>query len=52
MAGHTVTVRVSIAWWLRWYLTGVIATSWLTGLQPDTDMVAWWVRRAIRMRQT
>jgi hypothetical protein len=45
----TIQMRVHIAWWLRWYLFGVVVTSRATGLQPDMAKVRWWIRRAVRV---
>ncbi|OZI31743.1 hypothetical protein CAL29_28130 [Bordetella genomosp. 10] len=47
--GYQVTLRVRIAWWLRWYLLGVALTSRLTGLPPDLDKASRWIRKAIRV---
>lgn len=48
MAGH-INARVSIAPWLKWYVSGVALVSRLTGLSPDMDKVEHWVRRAIKI---
>ncbi len=42
-------VHVSVAWWLRFYLYGVILTAWLTGLVPDEEKVMRVAKRAIRL---
>lgn len=49
MVTRQVIVRLRVAWWLRWYLSGVILTSRMTGLAPDLSKVGGWVQRAIRM---
>jgi hypothetical protein len=49
MVCSPVIVRLRVAWWLRWYLSGVILTSWLTGLAPDLSKVGEWIRRAVRV---
>lgn len=41
--------RLTVAWWLRWYLLGVILMSKLTGLEPDWDKVEVWMDRAIKI---
>lgn len=46
----TITLRLRFAWWLRWYLTGVVLTARLSGLEPDPSKVAGWVRRAARVQ--
>ncbi len=37
MARLVVTIR--IAWWVRWYISGVALCAFLTGFQPDMDKV-------------
>lgn len=49
MASTSITVRLSVAWWLRWYLAGVILTARLTGLEPDLGKVQRHIRRAARV---
>lgn len=44
------TLSIRFAWWLRWYLAGVVLTCRMTGCQPNIERVSYWVRRAIRMR--
>ncbi|MBV2181696.1 MAG: hypothetical protein KUL86_10755 [Castellaniella sp.] len=50
MAQRQVAIRVSVAWWLRWYLAGVTLMCRMTGCQPNIERVMYWVRRSIRMR--
>lgn len=52
MMQHQVVIRVSVSWWLRWYLAGVALMCRMTGCQPDADRVAYWVRRAIKLSMT
>jgi len=47
---HSITVRLSVAWWLRWYLAGVVLTCKMTGCQPDMGRVERWISRAIKLR--
>ncbi|VFR96501.1 hypothetical protein RAN3_1879 [plant metagenome] len=49
-ASTTITVRLRFAWWLRWYLAGVALTARMSGLEPDANKVAGWVRRAARVQ--
>ena len=37
MARLVATIR--IAWWVRWYISGVALCAFLTGFQPDMDKV-------------
>jgi hypothetical protein len=50
MAQQQITIGVSIAWWLRWYLSGVALMCKMSGGEPRLDRVAYWVGRSIRMR--
>lgn len=43
-------VSVSFAWWWKPYCYGVLATCWLTQRMPDSERLAYWCKRAIRMR--
>ena len=45
-----IKIRVSVAWWLRWYLCGVALMCRMTGCEPNIERVTCWVRRSIRMR--
>lgn len=45
----TITVEISIAWWLRPYLAGVSLMCWLTGLEPDEARVCYWVRKGLKV---
>ena len=51
MAKHSaITVQVRIAWWLKWYMAGVIMMSRLTGLDFDEAKVRWYVRRGVKVK--
>ena len=44
-----VTLRITVAWWVRWYLLGVqIATQ--AGVKPEYDKVRATVMRGVRVR--
>lgn len=47
MASIKVTVRV--AWWVRWYISGVALCSMLTGLEPDMDKVKAKLKKCVRI---
>lgn len=36
-----------VAWWVRWYLVGVVITARLTGAMQDMTKVQRWIRRAL-----
>jgi len=50
MATRSITVTISLAWWFRWYLLGVVAMSRATGLRLNEDRFGYWFRRAVRVR--
>ena len=43
-------ITVSFAWWWQPYCYGVLAMCWLTRRMPDEERLAYWCKRAIRMR--
>ncbi|WP_368655407.1 hypothetical protein ABRY94_11790 [Castellaniella ginsengisoli] len=50
MATEQIKIRVSVAWWLRWYILGVALMCRMTGCAPDMDRASYWIRRSIKMR--
>lgn len=50
MAGRMITARIVVAWWLRWYLSGVALMCKMTGCWPDMGRVERWISRAIKLR--
>lgn len=49
MAASRMTVRVRVAWWLRWYVAGLITVARATGTEPDPQKVERVVRRAVKV---
>ncbi len=49
MAMAELRIRLHVAWWLRWYLSGVSLAGYLTGLDPNPERVGRWIQRAIRV---
>lgn len=43
-------LQVSLAWWLKWWLYGLITVAYFTGMWPDPQKVARMTVRAIRIR--
>ena len=35
----SMTIKVRIAWWVRWYISGVALCAFLTGSQPDMEKI-------------
>lgn len=44
----TATVRVTVAWWVRWYLLSVSLAAQMTGAKPDMAKVGAVVLRGIK----
>lgn len=44
------TVRIKVAWWLRWYLAGVQMMALTTGARPDMRKVGAVVARAVSFK--
>lgn len=47
MAQHTATVSVRVAWWVRWYLSGVVFAALISGATPDAIKVSRLIRRGL-----
>lgn len=50
MAQGSITTTLKLAWWVDWYLTGVLLVARLTGLEPDWAKVLATVERGIRVK--
>lgn len=46
----TPTIRITVAWWVRWYIAGVALAASMTGANPDYDKVRAAVMRGVRVR--
>ena len=44
------TVRITVAWWVRWYIAGVELAAKLTGAEPDMEKVGAVVRRGVKVK--
>lgn len=49
MATNQITLSIKLAWWLKWYLRGVVFAASVTGLRPDPKRVGYWVGRAAKI---
>ena len=47
MASINVTIRV--AWWVRWYISGVALCAFITGAQPDMEKITAKVMKGVRL---
>lgn len=52
MARVSLELTVRVAWWVRWYLAGVLLVARLAGLEPNWIKVLAAVERGIRMDVT
>ncbi len=50
MSSYKAHAKISFAWWWRPYLYGLIATVWLTGMEPDWGKVRDKLNKAMRAR--
>lgn len=46
-----VTLRITVAWWVRWYIAGVELAAKLTGAEPDMDKVRAVVLKGIKVEE-
>ena len=49
MAQSTLKFKVNVAWWVRWYISGVVLTSRISGLTPDLNKVTATIKRGITL---
>lgn len=45
----SMTIKVRIAWWVRWYISGVSLFAMLTGLEPDIEKVKATAMNGVRL---
>ncbi|MNY02626.1 hypothetical protein D3C86_1352060 [compost metagenome] len=50
MAQQTVTVSIHVAWWVRWYLSGVMIVAQMSGATPNWAKVQRWITRGLSVR--
>ena len=48
MARLVVTIR--IAWWVRWYISGVALCAFITGAHPDMEKITSKVMKGVRIK--
>lgn len=49
MASNQITIKLTLKWWLRYYLYGVVLMAWLTGQEPDTDKMGHWIAKGTKV---
>lgn len=47
---HSMKVKVSLAWWWRFYAFGLLTMVAITGLEPDWQKVEAMIMKAVRIR--
>lgn len=45
----SMTIKVRIAWWVRWYISGVALCSLLTVLEPDMEKIKAKVMKGVKV---
>ena len=45
----SMTIKVRIAWWVRWYISGVALCASITGAQPDMEKIKAKVMKGIKV---
>jgi len=48
MATTTLTVRLKVRWWLKFYLAGVLLTARLTHCEPSWTRFGYWVGKGVK----
>jgi hypothetical protein len=46
----TITLRIHVAWWFKYYLQGVILMCQLTGCEPNMKRISYWIDKAISIK--
>ena len=44
-----INVAVRVAWWVRWYISGVALCAFITGSQPDMEKIKAKVMKGIKV---
>ena len=47
MASLNITIRV--AWWVRWYISGVALCAFITGAHPDMEKIKAKAMKGVRL---
>ena len=45
----SMTIKVRIAWWVRWYISGVALRAFITGAHPDMEKITAKVMKGVRL---
>lgn len=50
MQEEQIHVELRFAWWLRWYLIGVVLVAVLMRRRPDEEKLKYWIRKGLKQR--
>lgn len=50
MASRQITVSIHVAWWLRYYMLGLVLMHRLTGMEINEQRVGYWLSKAIKAK--
>ena len=50
MTMASITLTVQVAWWVRWYISGVALCASITGAQPDMEKIKAKVMNGVRIK--
>ena len=45
----SMTIKVRIAWWVRWYISGVALCAFITGAHPGMEKITAKVMKGVRI---
>lgn len=52
MATNLLRIKISVAWWLRYYIYGLLLMHWITGMGVNEQRVAYWLSKGMRTKVT
>ena len=44
-----IKVKITVAWWVRWYISGVALCAFITGAQPDIEKIKATAMKGVRL---
>lgn len=47
---HTLTLSISLAWWLKPYLRTLAALCHVSGMEPNMERVNYWINKAVSVK--
>jgi len=45
----SITLTVQVAWWVRWYISGVALCAFITGAHPDMEKITATAMKGVRL---